>query len=169
MNFLEKDLENIVFETDNNLLQKRGLYLSGKKMRQVNIGNYGICDVVCIERDMRMETEQYDFEKYHTYKYPRLLINMIELKKDEISANSLLQAVRYCRGIESYICGRNPELELKFSITLIGKVLVRGDFCYLPDVFGDINLYTYKYSYDGISFNRESGYTLINEGFKNGK
>ena len=46
MSFLEKDLEDIIFETDNDLLFEHGLFIDGQKKRQVRIGNYGIADLI---------------------------------------------------------------------------------------------------------------------------
>jgi len=164
MNFLEKDLETIIFETSNEKLDKRGLCLYGKKIRQLRIGNYGVCDIVCISREIKNVIEQYDWDKFHVFKYPTLLINIIELKKDEISANTLLQAIRYCTGIESYISKRT-DINLEFSITLIGKTVAGGDFIYSPSIIENLNIYTYEYGYDGIKFKSHHGYKLSNEGF----
>lgn len=44
--FFEKTLEDIIFNTDNELLCEHGLLISGKKLRQVKIGNYGIADLI---------------------------------------------------------------------------------------------------------------------------
>ena len=49
MNFLEKNLEDIIFETDNVDLRKRDLFIFGKKKRQVRIGNYGTCDTMVVK------------------------------------------------------------------------------------------------------------------------
>jgi hypothetical protein len=50
MNFLEKNLEDIIFETHENKLRDRGLEISGKKLRQLRIGNYGIADMITYTR-----------------------------------------------------------------------------------------------------------------------
>jgi hypothetical protein len=56
---------------------------------------------------------------------------------------------------------------------LIGKEIdKKSSFVYLTDLLPDSDLYpfltcyTYDYNFDGISFKEESGYKLINEGFK---
>ena len=46
MKFLEKDLEQIIFESGRDSLRERGLSISGKLLRQLRIGNYGIADLV---------------------------------------------------------------------------------------------------------------------------
>ena len=50
MKFLEKDLEEIIFETSNKELNERGLFVYGKKYRQLRIGNYGVADLVVVDR-----------------------------------------------------------------------------------------------------------------------
>ena len=45
MTFLEKDLEQIIFETPKEKLQEKGLVIKGKLLRQIKIGNYGIADL----------------------------------------------------------------------------------------------------------------------------
>lgn len=71
MQFLEKDLENIIWETNNKKLQEKGLLIEGKKFRQLRIGNYGICDILTVQR------ENY----YLGFSY--LNITIYELKKEK--------------------------------------------------------------------------------------
>ena len=40
MDFLEKDLEDIIYNASNEQLDKRGLRVRGKRFRQLRIGNY---------------------------------------------------------------------------------------------------------------------------------
>lgn len=63
MDFLEKDLEDIIWnasQTDigREELKKRGLEIHGKMYRQVNLGDYGRCDLltISIRRQKRMCT-----------------------------------------------------------------------------------------------------------------
>jgi len=150
MDFLEKTLEDIIFETPNDLLHERGLYIHGNKKRQLRIGNYGISDIVTYYR--------YD---------GKLFINILELKKDKISTDTLLQAVGYVKGIRSYLMRRKPTLtNISFKIKLIGKEIDTSDsFCYLPDIFTGIEIITYSYGFDGIHFKYHYEYKLTNEGF----
>lgn len=164
MKFLEKDLEQIIFETPNKELYNRGLYIKGKKKRQLRIGNYGIADLV----------------SYNKYQPPNthekvLQIYVWELKQQEININTFLQGIRYCRGIQSWIAQYQPELHYNLNLILVGSVLnCNNDFIYLTDLLVrtdlsdiefDFSMYTYDYRYDGIHFNIEHGYKLRNEGF----
>jgi hypothetical protein len=80
MKFLEKDLEDIIWEASNERLQENGLDISGKKYRQLRIGNYGIADIVSV-------TKPY----YHEYfkKHQKGIITIYELKKELIKYASL--------------------------------------------------------------------------------
>lgn len=163
MNFLEKDLEDIIFQANNNELRNKGLGILGKKYRQLKIGNYGIADVVTIQRG-----------KYNkkTKKHTPLIITVFELKKGDINNEAFFQAVRYIKGISQYLKGRRGcSLLYVFKVVLIGKNKPIGDLIYLPDYVlnaqGDkfLEIYTYNYKIDGLLFDRISGYSLINEGF----
>ena len=148
MNFLEKNLEEIVFETPNELLHSRGLFIYGQKKRQVRIGNYGIADIITWYR--------YDNE---------LNVSIIELKKDNISVGTLLQAMNYVRGVQMYFNRRRWPFPINFTITLIGRELdVNGSFCFFPDIIPFLKIYTYDYNFDGISFTQQEGYNLTNDG-----
>jgi hypothetical protein len=97
MNFLEKDLEQIIYETPVMELQDRGLDVSGKPYRQLRIGNYGIADLVYVNKEYYING---DLQKLQ---YPVLIINVLEIKKDKIGISSFLQAIKYCQGIKRYL------------------------------------------------------------------
>lgn len=175
MDFLEKDLEEIIYLSDKNLLSDRGLYLNGKLKRQVKIGNYGIADLIHIERPVF--SKNYGFNHKEHYKG---LIEVIELKKDKIGVSTFFQALNYVKGIQRYLEKRNCKFLFNYKITLIGREIDQSSsFCYLGDLFGQINemisteeepfitIDLYKYSYDitGLSFKSVYDYKLINEGF----
>lgn len=165
MKFLEQDLEQIIWEADKEQLEERGLYLPGKLLRQFKIGNYGIADLINIEK-------QYDGPNN-----PYLNIQIIELKQDKVGISAFLQAIRYARGIQRYLEERRF-YNYKLSIILIGASLDdNGAFCFIPDLIGNdfesngdylnsIRFLTYNYAIDGIFFREHSGYKLIDEGFK---
>jgi hypothetical protein len=148
MDFLEKNLEDIIFEADNEKLKERGLFIPGKKKRQVRIGNYGIADIVS-----------------WTSTPNRLEITVFELKQKTIDATALMQAFRYKVGIERYISSRKPKLWFEVNIVLIGKEIGKGDFCYMLSEYSNFYTYTYSYGIDGIKFESQSGYYLRQEGF----
>jgi hypothetical protein len=171
MEFLEKDLEQIIYEASSDELQERGLYLGGKLYRQLRIGNYGIADLVEFRRP-----RVHDYFKHHKIKG---LINVIELKKEKVGISAFLQALGYLKGIKRYLEKRDMHFNYNYSITLIGsEVDSNSTFIYLPDMFYmdtekdidhfpdfELSLYKYKYKLDGIHFEIVEGYKLINEGF----
>lgn len=190
MQFLEKNLEDILFETDNDILSDRNLSLDKYKKRQVKIGNYGIADMVCWERrttdffpcedNLNNKIRCPECKTKICEKTDYIHIQIIELKQNEININSFLQAIKYCAGILSYLEKRKFEYPINIQIVLIGSKVNDGDFIYLPDIINsdtdtfpqkydkykfDLSYYTYKYEVDGINFNQEDGYKLINEGF----
>lgn len=162
MNFLEKSLENIIFETSNDKLISKGLFISGTKKRQLRIGNYGICDLITHNRVDGV----FGGDSYHK-------IQIFELKRDIIDEKAFFQALRYAKGLQRYFEHRNSSFYVDMCIVLVGsRIDLNTSIIYLPD-FNDYNssslpvfLYTYKYDFDGISFELHKGYSLINEGFK---
>jgi hypothetical protein len=161
MIFLEKDLEDIIWETDNEKLQTKGLDISGKKFRQLRIGNYGIADIVTFDKSY--------FPCHH------IRITIYELKKDKIGLSAFLQGINYIKGLMSYFENKRPTLDVSFDLVLCGREIDKsGSFVYLADLFSgedqlgflnDIRFYIYDYTADGIVFKRISGYSLKDEGF----
>lgn len=171
MEFLEKDLEQIIFESSSEDLWDRDLWVRGLRLRQLKIGNYGRADLVTIERPF-----------YHPVweSMCRGVITIYELKKDDISPSTLFQAIRYAKGIQSWVEKHKPKLAgyIDYRIILVGKRST-GDICYMSDFFSpdlsernedeapltSVHCYEYKYKLDGIYFHELSGYQLKDEGF----
>lgn len=162
MDFLEKDLEDIIFSAPHEELSKRGLSIikPSVKIRQVRMGNYGIADLILYKR-------QADY--YHSYHHFQIL----ELKQNLISESTFFQAIRYATGIKKYFA-KNQYYEPAIDIVLIGRNLNKNDsVSYLPDMFGcgsdgkstRVKIFTYSYDYDGLKFKEECGYQLTNQGF----
>jgi hypothetical protein len=171
MEFLEKDLEEIIYLSDKEKLSDRGLYLHGILKRQFRIGNYGIADLI------EITLPRYD--KYFKQNI-KGVINILELKKDKIGVSTFFQAINYLQGIKTYLEKRNKEDLFNYKITLIGKeVDLNSSFCYLGDLFSNsiyddslyeetkiqVELYKYYYGLDGIEFKEVSNYNLIEKGF----
>lgn len=156
MDFLEKDLEEIIFNSSKKSLSDRGLFITGGKFyRQLSIGNYGRADLVSFYRDESM-----------------VYITVTEIKKDKIGISAFLQAIGYARGIQRYINKRKPHMNISINIVLIGREIDKNStFSYLPSVlpYMDYDMfltcYTYRYDLDGLYFKEEDGYCLIDEGF----
>ena len=162
MKFLERDLEKIIWESDNVKLRKRGLNIYGKKLRQVRIGNYGIADIITLYRTIDQDGE------------PFLDITVYELKNENAGISAFLQALRYVKGIESYLKKYKPNLIFKLNIILCAKEIdTKSDYIYLTDfIFSEdyyslcsVKNYSFNYSIDGINFKVERDYHLTNEGF----
>ena len=170
MEFLEKDLEDVIFNANKKELQNRGLYISGKLMRQVKIGNYGICDL--------LEYYRPQFNPY-SKNMEKGLITIYELKQKEINVGTFLQALGYLKGVKNFLSKKGIEHNYNYSIVLIGKTIdTNSNFVYLSDFlhYGNnedfinesslnLSLFTYNYFIDGMQFKEISDYKLINEGF----
>jgi hypothetical protein len=173
MNFLEKDLEEIIFTSDKEKLDKRGLFVNQRAIfkRQLKIGNYGISDLITYQRPFLCSIERVVYKGQ---------INVYELKKEKISVSSFLQALNYLKGIRSYLNKKGIEDNYDYKIILIGKEFdIYSSFAYMPDIISSQNyddslgslpifsteFYTYEYGLEGIFFKQISGYKLINEGF----
>jgi hypothetical protein len=169
MNFLEKDLEQIIYEAPKEQLRERGLPIMGSTLRQVRIGNYGVADLITIKKpDFITPDSDFPFHDSH------LLVTIYELKQDRIGVNTFLQAIRYAKGISRwYYQSKYQFVEsfLKFRIVLIGKSIETSDFVYLTDILEDrdgnnfLDLYTYDYRLDGLHFLKHEDYNLTQEGF----
>ena len=163
MNFLEKNLEQIIIETPNEKLQERGLYISGKKFSQITVGEYGRFDVVTIEKG-------YDEDLYHYRNIiePVLTVTVYELKKEVIDGSTMFQAMGYVKGIQRYFnkLDKFRRIRVEYRIVLIGKeISLNNGFCFAPNIFYNITLLTYSYEFDGIKFNDDCDFHLINAGF----
>lgn len=171
MEFLERDLEEIIFNANLSDLEERGLRMELQRKRQFKIGNYGIADIIGLEKPL-----------YHTFFKIHLkgTITIYEFKKDAINISAFLQAIRYLKGVKRYLEKRGLDKNYNYKIVLIGRTLdLNSSFSYLPDLIcngynetniddvSDFNLelYTYSYGLEGLNFSQETGYKLINEGF----
>ena len=169
--FFEKNLEEIIFTTDREKLSERGLVINGKLLRQQRIGNYGIADLIEIERPV-----------IHSY-LGRIkgTITVYELKREKASVSAFFQAINYIRGIQRYIEKYHFGYASYFNykIVLIGEsVDPSSSLVFLPEILCDyvedeiddqnrfyFELYTYNYNVDGIQFKHCNYYKLNNEGF----
>ncbi|CAL67430.1 hypothetical protein [Christiangramia forsetii] len=174
MNFLEKDLEQIIEESGNDDLIKRGLFIKGKLLRQKRIYKEGIADIISIHREHFYKNNQL---------ISKLVITVFELKKGKLDASAFWQAIRYANGIKKYM-RKNFFYDYEIRISLIGNNI--DDSCglhYLPYLLDNssdepnqaikkIDIYTYSYGFDGISFNKHDKNVMNNPGCKkkrNGK
>ena len=158
MNLLEKDLEDIIYESlkdsDQSVeLAVRGFPLinqrpvSGDRVkpflikRQLNISDYGIADIVTVDR----------------IPGDKSVITIYELKKGAIGYNALFQALRYVAGIRANLFDRGTEDCYEIRIVLIGSKLIEDDWLYMFQFKFNIivMLYTFNYTLTGLCFEDE--------------
>lgn len=134
--FLEKNLEDIIFENKNNIHEKGFPKISGDMHRQFCIGMKRL-DLVSIEQlgDTRN-------------------VCIYELKKGKIDYNAYFQLVGYffdfCLEHK-----RNNLGDLNLHLYLIGSE-VEDNVLYAALLSEFIHIYTYKYDYNGIIFEKVS-------------
>jgi len=174
MKFLEQDLEEIIYTSGRDVLEQRGLFINGKLLRQVRIGNYGIADLIEFKRPC------YDRSTREFFVPGRITI--YELKKDQIGIAAFLQSISYAKGIREYLRLKKKNRQYIIDIVLIGKTLdEKGSFCFVEDTLqvkndyydsesyiqepGTISFYTYKFDINGLYFKDMSNYDLIDNGF----
>ena len=166
--FLEKNLEDIIFEADADSLYKRGLYIYGELYRQFNLGKYGIADLVLYEKKEYKDNSNLS----HRADY---LVTVFELKKKLIDINAFMQAIRYVSGLIFYNNEHYKNKTFQYKIVLIGSEMdIKPEFLYLPELiisdfddegFGinkiiDINYLKYSYDIDGIKFEPQEFFLL---------
>ena len=139
MNILEKEIETLIYEShiiDPNSLRERGLDIYGHILRQVNLGVYGVADIIA-----------FDWVQRSSWGRNCLNIQIIELKKDVVDVNSLMQAGRYAVGVERFLSkGFNlSNTDIDISIILIGKTIqLSGDFVFLLSSLPNVSAYEYR-------------------------
>jgi hypothetical protein len=173
MRFLEKDLEQIIYESGRDSLSKKGLHINGKLFRQLKIGNYGIADLVEFQRPF------YDGPNKMYFNHG--MITIYELKKEQIGISAFLQAMGYLKGIDSYLTKKDFRDKYILNVVIIGREIdMSGSFCFIPYLLsiknynfqcdenfddGEILFYTYNVTIDGIKFESKNGFNLKNQGF----
>ena len=163
MNFLEKDLEDIIFNTDNEKLRARGLLIYGKKLRQVNLGSYGIADLITVKTVLLNQ-------EWHEEKGHKLVVTIYELKKDSLGFLAFGQLCRYKTAIERMLDNYNMYdyfVDYEINMVLIGKdIEQKNDFCYLVNNTEFLKTYTYSYGIDGLEFKQTFGWHMNGEVLK---
>jgi hypothetical protein len=110
--------------------------------RQVNMGAYGIADIVFASRIPSGIGHSRDL----------LHVEVVELKKNLVDIRTLIQAERYRRCVYRFIQKKHPRMIFKVSSTLIGSGLnTSSDWLYLTDTMPDTRVFTFRHYVDGIS------------------
>jgi hypothetical protein len=169
MDFLERDLEDIVFNAMQSPegidhLQERGLDFCHSEdtflaKRQLKIGNYGVCDIITMSKfDTRIDDAL-------GFMQSLVFIQVCELKRGQIDVKTLIQVKRYIAGVKQYMGMYHPKLKIHVSGLLIGRSLCTDEWVYLIDGIDDVIMQTYSYGIDGIEFKTIRGpYTLVDNG-----
>lgn len=147
MNFLEKDLEDIIWECCNSkdgydLLEDRNLYFHPRSYRQFKLGGYGIVDIMNVTYDSHLDM---------------ISIQLVELKKESLKVSHLIQICRYVSGLRSMIDGVDTKKLLYntrvYGVLIVPKVDTNSDLIFLSNLLEDIRIYSYKFSLEkGLLF-----------------
>ena len=153
MKILEKDLKQIVWESNLDELRYRGFPVAstGKMFKDLKIGNYGSADMILVDR------VDGNFN-----------ISICVFKEGKIGLAALLEAIKLQKGIDSFLRERKGFRSdlLHFYINLIGSEIdTSGSFCFIPDLYIEISYYLYYLDLNGLSFTSSDGHRLIDEGF----
>lgn len=147
-NFLEKDLETIIWENfvrceGKGLNIDQAFFQHGMRYRQLNLAPYGIADLIYV----RYSASQ---KSWH--------ILVVELKRGKIDLAAYQQAKRYQTALhvllrKSREATGQESVPLVFSTILIGsEVETNGDFVYVYNYDFGCRAFTYSYGFDGIAF-----------------
>lgn len=134
----EKQLEDLIMSADAKTLRSIGLNERlGLMIRQFDLGNYGIADIVSIVIDSRRE----------------ILVTIFELKKCQLDLNTIVQCARYIKGAKEYIDTHynTNRTVVRFKMVLIG-LQVAHDLKFICDCFDNLSVYQYNYSIKGVKF-----------------
>jgi len=147
MNFLEKDLEDIISENyaacaGCGLTIQQDFFQEGRRYRQLNLAPYGIADLV----NIRYAPDHFTF-----------YVQIIELKKGKIDTSAYLQAKRYETALKKVMTqlndGAEQKVEFHISVVLIGnEIELNGDFVFLLNSDLGCTAFTYSYGFNGIEF-----------------
>jgi hypothetical protein len=154
MKFLEKDLEDLIYNHSDRM-EDKGLDLNRYKsggpvlFRQVNLGSYGIADLINVEI---IFNDDWKNDRHNKRRW--IVINVIECKQGVIDVNAYMQAKRYVSGVKALYDKHNlKNTHLETHITLIGSdIQQNGDFVYAYSLDFKCSIYTYKYGVDGLEF-----------------
>lgn len=137
----EKKLEDIVFDHLSHAEYYKGLGEVFdhdnilKVLRQVDLGPYGIADIVVI------------YESEFDGSIP---VDIIELKKGTVGKNALMQAIRYKAGIKHQFELLGIDIG-HISLTLIGgSISDENNFSIIYRAIDDLYIYTYDLNSNGI-------------------
>ena len=162
--FLEKNLEEIICDSNREELLIRGLDVKGELRRQFSLGKYGRADIISFEKYNKEEEQNKNSADY--------LATIYELKEGKIDFDTFSQALRYVYGFiirNKTLC---HEVLYQYKIVLIGnKLSDKDEFKSFHELISPklsskddidkvigIDLYEYSYGINGINFKKNDYY-----------
>jgi len=137
----EEELEEYIlnsFENEENLFDLQPELV----ISQVNLGNYGIADIILVDFNPILNLPN---------RVTEVIFTVIELKKGEINLSAIAQISRYKQGVYNYF-----ERDNRFTTTINGILIgdsIDYDSCFVIDSTKWLNYIKYNISIDkGISF-----------------
>lgn len=146
MHLSEKEVEDFIFDdlymTNGKECLRRGLQLSVSELtkenklytntkwfRQINLGSYGILDIVGV------------------YRYRGVIfVELIELKVVPIESVHFEQILRYKEGIKRFL---KPQLRVNFECYIVGPSIKDGHYIHNNL---DVSVIEYEYNLSGLRF-----------------
>jgi len=161
MTFLEKELEDFVFEMikigNEEEFEIRGFdefNADATYFRQLALGSYGVADIVGFDLELKKD------------KTLKGSIQVFELKKQDVNKDTFIQALKYVKGIKHFLEREHDckYFSIRFEIILMGTDIDTNNcFIYLPDVFSEIKIYSaYFDPLNGIKFKLHEDYCPTN-------
>jgi len=147
---MENVLSELIYASDKELLEQKGLEFNYKLLKNVDLGKYGTCDLI-------------HFKKPELYE-PFAEIDIISCNRDNISMSSFIDAITNAKGVLKYI-EQKYDYVFKFNIHIIAKNIdSKSNIVFLPDILPySVYFYTYNVNIDGIYFEKISDFELPNE------
>lgn len=149
----EKELEDYICEQLDNGYNPITNEWAGWYGRQVDIGTYGIIDILIVDKSD-------DGQIYAT---------VIELKKDLVTAKSLAQVSRYMTGLSRYFKEMFADNYGGLrGIVSAPNVETNDDTPYLINIVKQTGVFVYTIDFDldsGVSFTQSDGWKKTNENF----
>ena len=141
----EKELEHYLMSANISQLSEFGLILNKNRIRQYNLGKFGIVDILAWERWG-----------------DTLCIDIVELKKDRIDAKALGQGLKYVQGVQDYFLSRfditgkttRGNINVSVNLILIGSSVEEGNLARICNVFNNVNMFRYEKINDVVKFKR---------------
>ena len=163
INPLEVDLEVAIQEAylrDPEIVRSKGLRIYGHMLRQPELTGYGIPDLLTWYISGTRMSEAYDGFRIKGRR--TLYIDIIELKRDLVKLDHVVQVCRYMRGVTELL--RASRLGKTFKLEISGHLIGRSidfsqDLVFVTDMIPRLTLYTWSLDLEhGIRFTTQQNF-----------